>query len=108
MNDLQRIGVLVVDDERSIGRFVDRALRSLGFEPIVTESGAEALEQSAAMPQIDLLLTDMMMPEMSGDEVARRLRAQHPDLKVLYLTGHSDQLFAEKTVLWEEIGRAHV
>jgi two-component system, cell cycle sensor histidine kinase and response regulator CckA len=42
-----------------------------------------------------------MMPEMNGDELARRLRAQDPDLRVLYLTGHSEKLFAERMVLWE-------
>ena len=41
-----------------------------------------------------------MMPKMNGDELARRMRAQEPDLKVLYLTGYSDKLFAERMLLW--------
>jgi two-component system cell cycle sensor histidine kinase/response regulator CckA len=43
-----------------------------------------------------------MMPEMTGDELARRLRQAEPKLKVLYLTGYSDQLFKEKVTLWED------
>ena len=47
-------------------------------------------------------VTDVMMPQMTGDELARRLRQSHPGLKVLYLTGFSDNLFKEKVTLWEE------
>ena len=43
-----------------------------------------------------------MMPQMTGDELARRLRALHPSLKVLYLTGFSDRLFKEKVTLWAD------
>ena len=42
------------------------------------------------------------MPQMSGDELARRLRQNQPGLKVLYLTGFSDQLFQEKNTLWQD------
>ena len=52
--------------------------------------------------KLDLLLTDLLMPSMNGDELARRLRSKEPDLKVLYLTGFSDRLFAERTVLWQD------
>src|SRR5581483_4214382 len=48
------------------------------------------------------ILTDLVMPQMTGDEVVRRLRAQWPDLKVLYLTGHSDRLFDERSALWAD------
>jgi YesN/AraC family two-component response regulator len=51
---------------------------------------------------IDLLLTDVNMPRMTGDELARRLRHDDPALKVLYLTGYSDQLFKEKSTLWQD------
>jgi two-component system cell cycle sensor histidine kinase/response regulator CckA len=43
-----------------------------------------------------------MMPQMQGDELARRLRQRQPALKVLYLTGYSDQLFKDKITLWED------
>jgi FixJ family two-component response regulator len=46
-------------------------------------------------------LTDVVMPEMTGAELARRLRHDDPLLKVLYLTGYTDRLFTEKGTLWE-------
>jgi two-component system cell cycle sensor histidine kinase/response regulator CckA len=46
-------------------------------------------------------VVDVLMPHMSGDELARQLRQRDPDVKVLYFTGYSDQLFKEKITLWE-------
>lgn len=93
--------VLVVDDEPPILGYVGRVLETLGYEIKTAESGARAVEIAAASEPFDALITDLMMPNMNGDELARRLRASSPDIKVLYLTGFSDQLFKEKTVLWD-------
>ena len=93
--------VLIVDDEEPIRRLVDRILQSAGYVTRLAGSGPEALAAAEGPDPIDLLVTDMMMPEMNGDEVARRLRQKHPALKVLYYTGYSDRLFDEKGVLWE-------
>jgi two-component system cell cycle sensor histidine kinase/response regulator CckA len=93
--------VLVVDDEGAIRRFVDRVLREAGYHVIVADRGAAAQALARGMDHIDLLLTDLMMPGMSGDELARRLRAKTPDLPVLYLTAYCDRLFAERMLLWE-------
>jgi len=49
----------------------------------------------------DLLLTDVMMPRMRGEELARRMRQRDPDLPVLYLTAYSDSLFEAKGALWD-------
>jgi len=93
--------VLIVDDEEPVRRFVERVLHDAGYETAVAGDGAEALEAAAKMSGIDALVTDVMMPNMLGDELARRLRQTEPDLKVLYLTGYSDRLFKEKVTLWE-------
>ena len=93
--------VLVVDDDQAVRDFVDRVLREAGYRTMVAGSGPEAIELAAKEP-IDLLLTDVNMPQMTGDELARRLRHDEPSLKVLYLTGFSDQLFNEKTTLWQD------
>ena len=93
--------VLVVDDETSIRTFVSRVLQAAGYEVVVAASGAEAIERFSDMEHCDLVMTDLCMPKMNGDELARRLRSQEPDLRVLYLTGFSDQLFAEKQLLWD-------
>jgi CheY-like chemotaxis protein len=94
--------VLIVDDEEPIRRLVDRVLQGAGYVTRLAASGAEALAVAEGPGPIDLLVTDMMMPEMNGDEVARRLRKSHPALKVLYYTGYSDRLFDEKGTLWED------
>ena len=95
------VRVLIVDDEEPVRRFVERVLHDAGYETSVAGDGAEAIAVASKLNGIDVLVTDLMMPNMLGDELARRLRQNEPDLKVLYLTGYSDRLFKEKVTLWE-------
>ena len=92
--------VLVVDDEESIRVFADRVLRDTGYEVLVASDGPEALGvvDAQAVP-FDVFVIDIMMPEMRGDELARRIRRREPDAKVLYFTSYSDRLFEEHTTL---------
>jgi DNA-binding response OmpR family regulator len=92
---------LVVDDEEAPRGFVTRVLQEAGFNVTACADARQALETAGACDTFDVLVTDLMMPDMHGDELARRLRAYAPDLSVLYLTGFSDQLFAERITLWE-------
>ncbi|HEY7290981.1 MAG TPA: response regulator [Vicinamibacterales bacterium] len=94
--------VLIVDDEDPVRRFVDRVLREAGYRTVMAASGHEALKLALEAGPFDLLVTDVMMPEMTGDECARRMRLQEPTMKVLYLTGFSDRLFSEKSTLWQD------
>ena len=94
--------VLIVDDEEAVRGFVERVLREAGYKTTVAPDGSEALEVAAKLGPFDILVTDLMMPRMSGDELARRMRQAEPQLKVLYLTGYSDRLFKEKNTLWED------
>jgi two-component system cell cycle sensor histidine kinase/response regulator CckA len=96
------IKVLVVDDEEPVRRFVERVLGEHGYHTALAADGTEALEVAQKVGQFEILVTDLMMPRMTGDELARRLRQHEPGLKVLYLTGYSDQLFKEKVTLWED------
>jgi two-component system cell cycle sensor histidine kinase/response regulator CckA len=91
--------VLIVDDEKAILGFVDRVLRKAGYQTTFTLGAAEALELLPVEPPFDLLLTDLVMPTMNGDELARRFCQHLSDLKVLYFTGFSDRLFAERHTL---------
>jgi two-component system cell cycle sensor histidine kinase/response regulator CckA len=93
---------LVVDDEEAVRRFVERVLREGGYITASAGGGSEALKIAVELGKFDILVTDMMMPEMTGDELARRLRLQEPQLKVLYLTGFSERLFKEKSTLWQD------
>ena len=94
--------VLVVDDEEPVRKFVDRVLRDAGYQTTTAGGGEEALAAVQNMSSVDILVTDLMMPQMTGDELARRLRQQEPAVKVLYLTGFSDKLFKEKVTLWQD------
>lgn len=94
--------ILVVDDERAVLDFVNRVLRDARYTTALASDGPEALVVAEEFQPFNLLLTDVMMPRMHGDELARQLRRGDPSLKVLYLTGYSDQLFKEKLTLWED------
>lgn len=96
------ISVLIVDDEELVCKFVERVLREAGYQTAQAADGPEALAVAATLKTFDILVTDVMMPQMTGDELARRLRQNEPRLKVLYLTGFSDRLFKEKVTLWED------
>jgi len=93
--------VLVVDDEETVRRFVARVLQEAGCDVVTAADGPEAIAIAEGAGTIDLLVTDLMMPQMNGDELARRLRKRDGDLPVLYLTGFSDRLFAERMTLWD-------
>jgi two-component system cell cycle sensor histidine kinase/response regulator CckA len=94
--------VLVVDDEEPVRKFVERVLRDAGYKTAMAGDGLEALEVAVKLDKLDILVTDVMMPQMAGSELARRLRQSQPTLKVLYLTGYADNLFKEKVTLWED------
>lgn len=90
---------LIVDDEEPIRRLVDRMLRAAGLETVVAEDGDAALAAASTLNHLDVLVTDLMMPKMTGEELAGRLRARDVDLQVLYMTAFADRLFAGKTTL---------
>jgi len=96
------VTALVVDDEDSVRKFVDRVLREAGYKTALASDGPEAIAVAARLGPFQILVTDVMMPKMTGDELARRLRETEPSVKVLYLTGFADRLFKEKTTLWED------
>ena len=96
------MSVLIVDDEDLVRKFVERVLREAGYQTATASDGPEALAVAATLESFDILVTDVMMPQMRGDELARRVRISTPDIKVLYLTGFSDRLFKEKVTLWAD------
>lgn len=96
------VSVLVVDDEDLVRKFVARVLRDAGYQIATASDGPEALAVAATLDAFDILVTDVMMPQMTGDELARRVRVLTPGIKVLYLTGFSDRLFKEKVTLWAD------
>jgi CheY-like chemotaxis protein len=102
VDERQPIVILAVDDEPGVLALVRRCLDDERVTLIEASSGSDALARIVQGPALDLLLTDLRMPEMQGDELARRVRTLEPDLKVLYLTSHADRLFDAKKQLWAE------
>ena len=102
MEEGQSIAILAVDDEPGVLALVRRCLDDERVTLIEATSGKGALEQIPKSPPLDLLITDLRMPEMEGDELARQVRAMDPALRVLYLTSHADRLFGVKPQLWAE------
>ena len=81
--------LLVVDDEPSIRELLSASLRFAGFRVLTTADGHEALDHQAGS-HIDLAVLDIMLPDMDGFEVLRRLRERAPELPVLFLTARDD------------------
>lgn len=92
--------VLVVDDEAPIRQLARRVLEDAGYQVTEAGHGLEAIELLSKGTTPDLLMADLDMPELSGDEMVRRIRSTRPDLKVLYVTGHIDRLMNARQ-LWE-------
>jgi two-component system cell cycle sensor histidine kinase/response regulator CckA len=91
--------VLVVDDEEPIRQLARAFLERDGYQITEAGSGLEAIALLASGPLPDVLMTDLNMPELAGDEMVRRIRATTPDLRVLYVTGHVDRLLANRPIL---------
>ena len=92
--------VLVVDDEESVRLFAERALRDAGYSVLLASDGSEALKVAEEQGPFSLFILDVMMPQITGEELSRRLRLVNPDVNVLYFTGYSDHLFEGRNVLW--------
>ena len=92
--------ILVVDDEPAVLAVAVRTLRGAGYRVTGASNGHDALA-AIDTGDFDLLITDVRMPEMSGDELSRRARLEWSDLPVLYLTGYADQLFGKRKTLRE-------
>jgi signal transduction histidine kinase len=90
--------VLVVEDEEPICRLLTTVLTTLGHQPHVVQTAGEALRDFAAHP-FDLVLTDMGLPDLSGEEVARTVAERAPGVPVVLLTGWADQLHNEGKAL---------
>jgi two-component system cell cycle sensor histidine kinase/response regulator CckA len=83
--------ILLVEDEDAVRIVAARVLRNQGYTVIQARNGEEALglvEEHG--PSLDLILTDVVMPDMSGLELADRLRARWPELKLIYMSGYAE------------------
>jgi CheY-like chemotaxis protein len=92
--------VMVVDDEPQVLDIERHILERAGYQVLLATSAHDAIARLTEGPPLDLLITDLDMPELGGDEMVSRIRAIRPDLKVLFVTGHAD-LLMETPRQWE-------
>jgi PAS domain S-box-containing protein len=95
--------ILLVEDEPAVRRLARRALEAQGFRILEAANGHEALELCEKhVTELDMLLTDVVMPRMSGVELASRLTAIDPSLRVLYMSGYTEDALGQRGVLSPE------
>lgn len=85
--------LLLVEDETFVRQAMAATLTSSGYTVLFAADGAQALEacRNASQP-LDLLLSDMVMPGMNGDDLAKRFQAMHPPGRVLLMSGYAEEL----------------
>ena len=87
--------LLFVEDEESLRVVISDFLSELGYRVLSATNGKDAIALSSSYEsKIDLLLTDIIMPLMSGPELARKLRGFRPGMKVMYISGYSENILA--------------
>ncbi len=96
--------ILIVDDNASIRQLIVETLKPLGYTCLQAESGKDALNVLRKYSgKVHLLLTDVVMPGMSGRELAETIRKERPDMKVIFMSGYTENIIAHHGVLEEGI-----
>ncbi|MCB1504387.1 MAG: response regulator [Hyphomicrobiaceae bacterium] len=97
--------VLLVEDEDGVRSFAVRALRSRGFEVLEATNGAEALELiEASQIPLDIVVSDVVMPEVDGPTLLKTVRQSHPDLKFVFMSGYPNDAFRSGLDAQEKFG----
>lgn len=94
--------ILVVEDEDGLRNLVSKALSHYGFRVLEAANAGEALllfEESQKVDRIDILLTDVILPRMSGRGLVERLKSLEPSLKILYISGYNDQILHSENMI---------
>jgi CheY-like chemotaxis protein len=96
--------ILLVEDETNVRELISQYLRDMGHTVVEASDGAEALEVAHRYREpLHMLVTDMVMPKMSGRELADRLLEQYPQLKVLFISGYTSDTAARHGILEGEM-----
>lgn len=91
--------ILAVDDDRTVLGLIENVLSAAGYRVLLADGGWNAIQayESRSAP-VDLLLTDVIMPDLTGPVVAERLLAKQPDLQVLFISGFHDADLVQRFV----------
>jgi two-component system, cell cycle sensor histidine kinase and response regulator CckA len=99
--------VLVVEDAEGLRELARRLLERQGYTVLLAANAAEALQQFERNASIDVLLTDVVMPGASGPELTERLLARWPELRVIYMSGYTDEAIVQHGILHHGIAFLH-
>ena len=91
--------ILLVEDEETVRKFIQRTLLAQGYEVLEAKDGEVALRIGESHPKIDLLLTDVVMPNLNGTMLAERLKLIHPGMGTLFMSGYTDTVFLPGGIL---------
>jgi two-component system, cell cycle sensor histidine kinase and response regulator CckA len=91
--------ILIVEDEDMVRTLAGRGLREHGYEVLEARNGADALRQLAFRSDVNLVISDVVMPEMGGRELGQRLSADRPSLPVLYMSGYTGEDVTQRGLL---------
>jgi len=92
--------VLLVEDEKGVRELAREYLETCGYQVIEAEDGQTALELATLhVGPIDVLVTDVVMPGIGGRELAERVARIRPEIKILYMTGYTDQAIVHHGIL---------
>ena len=96
--------VLVVEDDETVRELVCAVLAERGYEVLCAPHGSEALRLAEEYPgKIDLMLSDIIMPQMHGPQLARELQSIRPNTKVLFVSGYSDSDISDQGILAPDV-----
>jgi PAS domain S-box-containing protein len=99
--------VLVVEDDPMVRRLACTILRKNGYTVLEAGNGQEALHLLESNMSVRLMLSDVIMPGINGMELFEKTRAKHPDLKVLFMSGHTENVISHSGVLEPELNLIH-
>jgi CheY-like chemotaxis protein len=92
--------ILIAEDDNSVRKLAQSTLKKKGYKVLVAENGEDALQISKAYDgSIDLIITDVVMPKINGKELVERLQPLFPDIKVIFMSGYTDNAIAHHGVL---------
>ena len=92
-----------MEDEQLVRNALSRSLKRLGYRILAVTSGREALDLAASGTKVDLVMTDVMMPQMTGPELVTQLRRERPLLPVIYISGYTDGALGRDAIRDERV-----
>jgi CheY-like chemotaxis protein len=101
--------IMVVEDEPAVRQIVTELLEQQGYTVVTAVNGEDALrflESNQVPSQLDLLLTDIVMPRLTGTALADKVKTLYPDVKVVFMSGYADETLANRGTL--EAGMAFI